>query len=75
MVVEALSHAVPVTCSKGVLWTELETQKCGWWIDIGAESLVRTLQEVMLLDNKVFNKMEESGQRLVKVKKIHGVML
>ena len=50
VVIEALAHCVPVICTKGAPWKELETHKCGWWIDIGVESLAVALKESMSLD-------------------------
>ncbi len=37
VVAEALWAGVPVITTKGTPWSELETMKCGWWIDLPAE--------------------------------------
>jgi glycosyltransferase involved in cell wall biosynthesis len=38
-VAEALAFGLPVICSKGAPWAELEKNKCGWWSDIGHQGL------------------------------------
>ena len=37
VVAEALWASVPVITTKGTPWSKLETEKCGWWIDLPAE--------------------------------------
>ena len=37
VVAEALWAGVPVITTKGTPWSELETEKCGWWIDLPSE--------------------------------------
>ena len=34
VVAEALWAGVPVITTKGTPWDELESEKCGWWIDL-----------------------------------------
>ena len=36
-IAEALYAGLPVITTKGAPWEELETKKCGWWIDLPAE--------------------------------------
>jgi glycosyltransferase involved in cell wall biosynthesis len=48
-VAESLAAAVPVISSKGAPWAELETHRCGWWIDHGSEALAATLQSALSL--------------------------
>ena len=65
VVIEALSQGVPVICTKGAPWRELETRKCGWWIDIGVEPLAHALREAMSLDGVTLHEMGARGRRLV----------
>ena len=46
-VAEALAHGVPAIVTKGAPWGGLETNRCGWWIDIGAEPLADRLRAVL----------------------------
>lgn len=68
VVVEALAHELPVICTKGAPWVELETHRCGWWIDIGVAPLVVALREAMLLTNEERAAMGERGRKLVEEK-------
>lgn len=68
VVIEALSHGVPVICTKGAPWEELETHKCGWWIDIGVEPLVTALSESIATPDAIRHEMGAHGYKLVKEK-------
>lgn len=65
VVIEALSHGVPVLCTKGAPWEDLETHKCGWWIDIGIGPLVQALQKSMALSCEALREMGGRGRKLV----------
>jgi glycosyltransferase involved in cell wall biosynthesis len=52
VVAEALAHGVPVIVTKGAPWSGLVSEKCGWWIDLGVESLAECLREAMSKSNK-----------------------
>ena len=49
VVAEALSCGVPVITTKGAPWESLITYGCGWWIDIGVESLSAAIREATSL--------------------------
>lgn len=49
VVIEALARGVPVICTKEAPWAELETHKCGWWIDDNVQALVQALKEALPL--------------------------
>ncbi|WP_299581779.1 glycosyltransferase [uncultured Sunxiuqinia sp.] len=65
VVAEALACGVPVITTKGTPWEELNTGQAGWWIDIGAEPLTKTLTEAMLLGDKERQRMGLNGSRLI----------
>ncbi len=68
VVIEALAHGVPVICTNGAPWKELETHKCGWWIDIGVEPLVKALKDATLLSEEERGNMGARGHKLVEEK-------
>lgn len=45
VVIEALARSVPVICTKEAPWKELETHKCGWWIDDSVQALEAALKD------------------------------
>lgn len=46
-VAEALAAGTPVIVTKGAPWKGLQTHQSGWWIDIGVDALVASLEEAM----------------------------
>lgn len=51
VVAEALAHGLPVITTKGTPWSDLETFRCGWWVDIGAHPLVEALRTAMAMSD------------------------
>ena len=41
VVAEALACGTPVITTKGTPWSELESEHCGWWTEIGMKALCR----------------------------------
>ena len=76
VVAEALWAGVPVITTKGTPWGELETAKCGKWIDLPSEgsnpsawpALVAALREMMSLSDDERRQMGANGRRLVEEK-------
>ncbi len=67
-VVEALAAGVPVITTKGTPWSELVAQKCGWWVDLGAEPLAGALREATSLADQDRRDMGKRGRILVEQK-------
>lgn len=75
VVIEALAHSVPVICTKEAPWEELETHKCGWWIEDNEDALFNALKEALLstsvakgCDTNMLVSMGKNGFNLVKDK-------
>jgi len=65
VVAEALSHGLPVITTRGAPWADLETYRCGWWIDIGAGPLATALRQAMALSDDERRAMGERGRAYV----------
>jgi glycosyltransferase involved in cell wall biosynthesis len=65
VVAEALASGKPVITTKGTPWQELETHRCGWWIDIGVDPLEAVMKEAMVASNERRQEMGARGRRLV----------
>lgn len=65
VVPEALATGIPVITTTGTPWEELNTHKCGWWIDLSVENLVKSLQDAMSKSPKELEQMGQRGKRLV----------
>ena len=68
VVAEALWAGVPVITTKGTPWMELETSKCGRWIEIGIAPLVEALRETMVMSDDARRQMGARGRELVEEK-------
>lgn len=66
VVAEALAHGLPVITTRGAPWADLETYRCGWWIDIGVDPLVQALREAMSLTDDERRAMGIRGREYVK---------
>ncbi len=74
VVIEALAYKTPVITTKGTPWQELETSRCGWWIDVGIDPLVNTLQTALQMSNDELYAMGSRGYNLVKEKYTWGAV-
>jgi glycosyltransferase involved in cell wall biosynthesis len=68
VVPEALIRGIPVIASKGTPWHELNSYDAGWWIDIGIQPLVNTIQKAIQLPEKQRQQMGKNGRKLVEKK-------
>lgn len=64
-IAEGLVAGLPVICTKGTPWSDIEDLKCGWWIDIGTEALAAALEEATSLDDAMRHEMGDRGYILV----------
>lgn len=65
VVAEALACGTPVITTKGTPWSELESEHCGWWTEIGMEGTVQALREFLALKEEDLEIMGRNGRRLV----------
>jgi len=68
VVAEAMACGVPVITTKGTPWEELNTQNAGWWIDIGTDPLVKSLESALALSDSERQNMGKNGRRLIEEK-------
>jgi glycosyltransferase involved in cell wall biosynthesis len=67
-VAEALACEVPVITTRGTPWKELETYRCGWWVEASAATLSSALQAAMSLSDEQRGAMGMRGRGLVQTK-------
>ncbi len=68
VVTEALATGIPVITTTGTPWSELIKKKCGWWIELGIDNLIKTIKEAMSKTGEELEIMGKNGQELVKNK-------
>jgi glycosyltransferase involved in cell wall biosynthesis len=65
VVAEALASGVPVITTRGTPWEELTTHRCGWWVDVGAQSLADALREAVSRTDEERREMGRRGRQLI----------
>ena len=68
VVSEALACGTPVITTKGTPWKELETEKCGWWTEIGTEATMKALLDFLSKDENTLKILGMNGRKLVENK-------
>jgi glycosyltransferase involved in cell wall biosynthesis len=64
-VAEALACERPVITTKGAPWAELQTHRCGWWVDIGIDPLAAALREALGASDDDRAQMGHRGAQLI----------
>lgn len=65
VVAEALGCGIPVITTKAAPWRELETDRCGWWIDVGVEPLAAAIRDATSRTDAEREEMGSRGRELV----------
>lgn len=65
VVAEALMCELPVITTKNAPWSGLLEYKCGWWVDLSVENLLKTLEEAMSLDENTLRQMGQRGRKFI----------
>jgi len=68
VVAEALYTGLPVITTKGTPWQQLNSENCGWWIELTVNNLAQTLEEAISLDSESLKTMGINGRQLVEKK-------
>lgn len=61
VVTEALSYGLPVLTTTGCPWEELETERCGWWVEPTPDGIERGLKAA--LKNSSLQELQDMGLR------------
>jgi glycosyltransferase involved in cell wall biosynthesis len=65
-VAESLACGTPVIVTKGTPWREVETQRCGWWIEGGQASIEAALRIALSAPVEILDEMGARGAAWVK---------
>lgn len=65
VVPEALATGLSVITTTGTPWQELETYKCGWWIDLNVPNLVQTITKAINTNPVELKQMGLNARKLV----------
>ena len=65
VVAEALGAGVPVLTTRGAPWEELQTYRCGWWVEVNTEAIRDSLSEAIQHPGETLRAMGQRGKTLV----------
>lgn len=65
VIAEALATGIPVITTTGTPWRELNTYRCGWWIDLNKENIKKALNEVIDMEPANLAEMGRNGRILI----------
>lgn len=68
VVPEALASGTPVITTVGTPWEELNSERCGWCIEIGTDALMNALREFLMCSVDDLESMGRRGRHLVEKK-------
>ncbi|HEY9278150.1 MAG TPA: glycosyltransferase [Methylotenera sp.] len=61
-VAESLAAGTPAIVTKGAPWSGLEEENAGWWVDIGVEPLVSSLEKALVMTPNQLESMGHLGR-------------
>jgi glycosyltransferase involved in cell wall biosynthesis len=64
-IAEAMAAGVPVITTRATPWRDIETHRCGWWVDTGADSIARSLSLATACTREELEAMGARGRELV----------
>lgn len=65
VILEGLVRRIPCIATKGVPWEELNTRRCGWWVDYSQEAITEAVRQALNTPLSELVKMGERGRRLM----------
>ena len=68
VIAEALASYTPVITTVGAPWEELDSNNCGWWIDIGLSPLQDALEKALSASPEDLKIKGNNGRELIKEK-------
>ncbi|MGV8059933.1 MAG: glycosyltransferase [Smithellaceae bacterium] len=68
VVIEALASGLPVITTYGAPWEELQTYRCGWWVEISEQGIYNALIDAIIKPKNELSEMGARGRILVESK-------
>lgn len=66
VILEGLIRGIPCIATKGAPWEELETYKCGWWVNYNQQDITNAVRVAILSSKEELSLMGNSGKKLIK---------
>lgn len=65
-IADAMATGMPVITTQGAPWSELRDHDAGWWIPVGLEPLVETLQDALARSPESLRAMGQRGREIIR---------
>lgn len=65
VILEGLIRRIPCIATKGSPWEELETHKCGWWVDYNQQAITKAVKKAIQLPQTELYEMGKRGRELM----------
>lgn len=65
VILEGLIRRIPCIATKGSPWEELETHKCGWWVDYNQQAITAAVKKAIQTSEQELNEMGIRGRELM----------
>ena len=65
VILEGLIRYIPCIATKGAPWEELETHRCGWWVDYSQDAITNAVEAALHTPEDQLSEMGRRGYQLV----------
>lgn len=65
VILEGLIRHIPCIATKGAPWEELETHKCGWWVDYNQQAITEAVNKAIQSSQDELDEMGKRGHELM----------
>ncbi len=65
VVAEALAHGLPALTTRGAPWRELETERCGWWVEATVDGVLSGLAAAIATSPETRHEMGQRGRAMI----------
>lgn len=66
VILEGLVRCIPCIATKGAPWEDLQTYRCGWWVDYSQPAITDAIRQAYNVPQSELKTMGERGKQLMK---------
>lgn len=66
VVLEGLVRGIPCIATKGAPWEELQTHRCGWWVEYNQKAITAAIEQALCTPQEELRAMGENGNKLMR---------
>lgn len=65
VILEGLVRGIPCIATKGAPWKELNTHRCGWWVEYKRSAITNAVKEALNTPTEKLREMGQNGRKLM----------